>query len=102
MVDVQQLIRQKEAQFVEARTKVEMEINKFLESIKDIEEELKNIPGRPTGTCAKEIVPALWAEPFDQAAYNEQLAVFNAYVSAVVAYGDKVNEEALRCLQTSQ
>lgn len=102
MVDVSQLIKQREAKFVEARTKAELEINKFLESIKPIEDELKDIPGRPAGTCAKEIVPALWTEPFDEAAYYQQLEVFNNYVNQVVAYGDKVNEEALRCLQTSQ
>lgn len=100
MVDVDQLIRNKETQFVEQRTKTEIEINKFLESIKDIEEEIKDIPGKPTGTTAKEIVPSLWTEPFDEAKYKEEIEALKKYVDAVVAYGDRINEEALKCLQS--
>ena len=99
-VDVAQLIKDKESKFVEQRTLTEVEINKFLESIKDIEDEIKDIPGKPTGTTAKEIVPSLWTEPFDEAKYKDEIEAFNAYVEEVVKFGDKINEEALACLRS--
>lgn len=101
MVDVQQLIKDKEAKFYDTRAKIEMEVDKFFETIKDIEAELADIPGRPQGSTAKTVLPSLWEEPFNKEKYDTELAVLNAYIKNVVAYGDQVNEEALRCLQNS-
>lgn len=101
MVDVQSVIKQREAQFVETRTKIEIEVNKFLESLKDIEDEIASIPGRPTGATAREILPELWSDNFNNEIYQEQLARLNSYIASVIAYSDKINEEALACLKAS-
>ena len=99
MDKVQQLIRARESKFVEDRTKIEIEVGKFFESIKDIEDEIKDIPGRPVGSSAKEVLPSLWVEPFDIERYKAELSTLQEYINNVVAYGNRINEEALRCLR---
>lgn len=100
-MDVQAILRARQDAFVEKRTKIESEVNKFLESVDQItDQRVTNIPGRPAGNTCREVLPELWHEPFDQMVYDAQLAVLNSYVVRVQAACDAINEEALKCLQS--
>lgn len=63
----------------------------------DIKAELPALPGR----TAQEMVPALWADTITDAeaqAYQSQIDVLNAFVSACNAKVNSINElEAVRC-----
>lgn len=100
-MDVQAILRARQDAFVEKRTRIESEVNKFLESVNQISDErVTSIPGRPTGNTCREVLPELWNEPFNQEVYDAELAVLNDYVAKVQAVCDSINEEALRCLQS--
>ena len=101
MTNVEELLRARQSKFVETRTRIEMEVNKFLESIdKTGDERVMSIVGRPAGKTCREVLPALWEERFDEEKYNEQRAAFDRYVNAVCMYVDALNTEALKCLQS--
>lgn len=101
MTSVEELLRVRQGKFVETRTRIEMEVNKFLESIdKTGDERVMSIGGRPEGKTCKEVLPALWEEPFDEAKYKEQLDLLNRYIAAVSTYVDTLNTEALKRLQS--
>lgn len=101
MMDISSILRERQGKFVETRTRIEMEVNKFFESLNEIDDErIKAVPGRPAGNTCKEVLPALWEEPFDEAKYATQLSEFNRYKDAVIAVADTMNQEALERLRS--
>lgn len=100
MTDISIALKQRQDKFVETRTIIATEINKFLESLGELTEEDRNNIKMPAGRSPQEILPALWVEPFDEAAYNEQLKEFSVCVSSAISYCDKLNERALACLKS--
>lgn len=100
-MDVQAILRARQDAFVEKRTRIESEVNKFLESVDQISDErVTSIPGRPSGKTCREVLPELWHEPFSQEKYDAELAALNSYVVRVQAACDAINKEALECLQS--
>ena len=97
---VAQLLRQRQEEFIERRTKIETEVNMFLKSIgnmdADIQAECKYNPEY----TARHWLPALWQEPFDPETYKKQLANFNAYERQVDSICNRLAQEAMVCLQT--
>ena len=95
-----QLLRKRQEEFIERRTKIETEVNLFLASIgkmdADIQAECKYNPN----VTAKNWLPALWAEPFSKEDYEKQLANFNTYERQVEAICNRLAQEALACLQS--
>lgn len=100
-MDVQAILRARQDAFIETRTRIESEVNKFLESVNQItDKRVTSIPGRPIGNTCREVLPELWNEPFNQAAYDAQVAALKSYIDQVTKVCDIINEEALRCLQS--
>lgn len=100
-MDVQAILRARQDAFVETRTRIESEVNKFLESVNQItDKRVTSIPGRPAGNTCREVLPELWNEPFNQTVYDAQVAALNSYIEQVTKVCDIINEEALRCLQS--
>lgn len=101
MTDVSEMLRVRQNKFVETRTRIEVEVNEFFKSINQIDNErIAAVPGKPNGTTCREVLSALWEEPFDEAKYNSQLAAFNAYKDGIIAVADSMNQEALQRLQS--
>lgn len=101
---VAKLIQERQNKFIENRTKIETEVNKFLQSLEGLDEDVK---ARCTvkiykGATAKQILPSLWVEPFSIDKYNQEKANFDNYVKAIQTVCDAINQEALECLQNSQ
>lgn len=100
-MDVQSILRARQDAYVEKRTRIEAEVNKFLESLEQITDpRITSIPGRPEGNTCREILPELWKEEFNEAAYNQKLEALNSYIQEVQRTCDAINEEALKCLQS--
>lgn len=95
----QQLYQQRLNSFIETRTKIENEVNRFLKSLEVDDDDFKKACNVQVGTNARDWLPALWVEPFDQGAYEQQLAKLNQYIQAVRTVSDKLQMEALACLQ---
>lgn len=95
----QQLYQQRLNSFIETRTKIENEVNRFLKSLEVDDEEFKQACNVQIGTTARDWLPALWEEPFNQEVYEQQLAKLNQYIQAVRTVSDKLQMEALACLQ---
>lgn len=93
------LIRERQDKFIETRTIIESEVNKFLDSIAALDEDVRTRCGYVNGANAKSLLPALWAEPFDVNTYNKQLAALQMYIRQVMAVRDEINREAQVCLQ---
>lgn len=98
-VDVAALKRKKQDEFIETRTIIEQEVNKFLTSIGTFDAETKEQCKYNPQLTARTLLPALWEEPFDEAVYNEQLAKLQAYIAGVEKVCDALNERTLQCLQ---
>lgn len=97
---VTQLLAERQELFIATRTNIENEVNKFLTSLENLDEDVKSQCQIKGDVTAKELLPALWEKPFDEVKYQQQLAAFNVYVQSIMAFCDKINEEALRCLQS--
>lgn len=98
MTNVNELYRKRQEVFIERRTKIVDEVNKFLDGVKGIDPALlQGIPTLP-GDTAKDVLPSMWEEPFDTEKYEKELAVFNTYVKYVKEVADKINEEAAHIL----
>lgn len=97
--DIANLLEQRKTSFIETRAQIENEVTKFLQSLEaadnDVQEKCKFRPG----VTARDLLPALWVEPFDPETYNKQLTDLNTYVDYVKAIFDSINKEALQCLQ---
>lgn len=93
------MIQQRQTKFIETRTIIESEVNKFLESLRSLDAETQQKLSVQENLTARDLLPALWAEPFDEAVYLEQKARLDSYITSVQAYCDAINQEALACLQ---
>lgn len=94
-VNIANLIQQRQAQFIETRRTIEMEVNRFLESLGTQDPDVQQKCGYQAGITAKDLLPALWAEPFVQATYNEQLEKLKTYIAGVMSVCDSFNKDAL-------
>lgn len=98
-MDVTSLLRERQNKFIETRTLIASEVQKYLNSLNAMDAEVRAEILLPNGTTPQEILPALWTEPFDTEAYKEQLSHFQASVQSAKIYCDRLNQEALKCLQ---
>ncbi len=103
MTNYQELLTQRQNQFIETRTRIEVEVNNFLNSLIGLDDDIKQAFGymdsRPT---AQQWLPSLWQTPFNMDQYKLELQAFEAYQNKVATIIDKLNEEAIRCLQESE
>lgn len=100
-VSVETLLQRRQAEFIEKRTIIESEATKFLESLKLMDEDIKQQINYNPELTARSLFSSLWEEPFSMEKYNQQKAVFDNYVAGVEAVCNEINAEALRCLQES-
>lgn len=98
-MDITSLLAQRQNSFIEARTKIEAEVDHFLKSLEEVDEDVQKMCGVTPGLTAKALLPSLWAEPFDVEVYKGELANLNTYIEQVRAIVDNLNREALACLQ---
>lgn len=98
-VNIANLIRERQDKFVETRTIIESEVNKFLNSIGSMDADVQEKCGYVPGASAKVLLPELWHEPFNEEVYKTQLSSVLAYISRVQQVCDEINREALACLQ---
>lgn len=100
-VNVEQLIQSRQNKFVETRTIIEAEINKFLQSLEKLDPDIQTRCNVIPGQTAKSLVPSLWEEPFDKDKYAVELAAVDSYIERVKTVCDQINKEALECLQST-
>lgn len=93
------MIQQRQNKFIETRTIIETEVNKFLNSLQGLDAEYKEKLGVQPGITCKDLLPELWNEPFRTEVYDKQLANLQSYITQVQCICDKINQEALACLQ---
>lgn len=98
--NVARLLQERQNKFIETRTNIENEVNKFLKSLEALDDDVKAKCGVKVGITAKDLLPALWAEPFDENTYREQKARLDAYIAQVKVICDQLNQEAIACLST--
>ena len=97
---VSRLIQDRQNKFIETRTNIENEVNRFLQSLSGLDADIKEKCGVRDGVTARDLLPALWQEPFDENAYNSQKASLDTYIAQVRAVCDQLNQEAIACLQS--
>ena len=51
------------------------------------------------GQTARDVLPALWEEPFDNERYLTQRALLDERITKATQLRDKLNAEAIQCLQ---
>ena len=100
MQNVSRLIQDRQNKFIETRTIIENEVNRFLQSLAAMDADVQQRCGYQPGLDAKQLLSALWTEPFDEAKYAVQLENFNRYVNQAKMVCDEINKEALACLQS--
>lgn len=98
-MSIEQLYAQRQNKFIEDRTIIETETDKFLRSLEQLDPVYQQQLNVVQGQTARDVIPALWAEPFDEEAYNQQRAVLDQRIENAKIICDQLNEEALRCLQ---
>ena len=98
-VDITQLIQQRQNKFIETRTIIDSEVSKFIKSIEELGTDLPENCRVLIGKTTKDILPALWLEPFNEAQYTLELQNLKGYICTVKSVADAINEEALKCLQ---
>lgn len=94
-------IQKKHEQFIIARTKNEENINRFLARIKTLyEEEPELFRGieMPVGYTAREVVPAMFAEPFVEETYQEQRVRLMQFYISISKLAEEINRKAIECL----
>lgn len=96
---IEQLYAALNNKFIEQRTLTEVELNKFLKSLEGLDPVYQQELGFVAGRTARDMIPSLWVEPFDEAMYLQEKAIVDDLVSRSVTLCNKLNEEALRCLQ---
>lgn len=99
-VNVTKLLQDRQNLFIETRTNIENEVNKFLKSLEGLDHDVKSMCGVQEGLTAKDLLPALWVEPFVKNTYLEQKAAFDKYVEGVKTVCDRLNQEAIECLNS--
>ena len=95
----QQLYQQRMNTFIETRTKIEQEVNRFLKSLEVDDEEFKAACNVRVGTTARDWLPSLWEEPFPEEKYQQEFAKLIEYIEQVRTVSDKIQQEAIACLQ---
>lgn len=99
---IKALIQKKHEQFIVARTKNEENINRFLTRVKTLyEEEPELFRGidMPVGYTAREVVPAMFAEPFVEETYKLQRAELMKFYETVNKLAEEINRKAVaECL----
>ena len=98
MTDVNELYKKRQEVFIERRTTIATEVDKFLAGVAEIEPELIKDITPLNGTTAKEVLPSMWVEPFNIEAYERELAVLNDYINKIKSVADALNAEALKVL----
>ncbi|MCM1218881.1 MAG: hypothetical protein NC548_30735 [Lachnospiraceae bacterium] len=99
---IEQLYAALNTKFVEQRTLTEVEVNKFLRSVEELDPVFQQQIGVVQGQTARDVLPSLWSEPFDESRYLQERAAVEQRIQLAAAICDKLNEEALKCLQDSQ
>lgn len=97
---ISKLLQDRQNKFIETRTNIENEVNKFLQSLESLDPDIKAKCGVKDGVTARDLLSALWAEPFDENTYLTQKANLDTYVAQVRTVCDTINQEALACLQS--
>ena len=100
MNNVSQLLQERQNMFIECRTRIESEVNQFLQSLERQDEDIKQRCNVVPGRTAKDVLPSLWAPEFDEQQYQVELANLNNYINAVIQIQNQNNQEALQCLQS--
>lgn len=98
-MSIEQLYAQRQNKFIEDRTIIETETDKFLRSLEQLDPVYQQQLSVVQGQTARDVIPALWAEPFDEEAYNKQRSALDQRIENAKIICDQLNEEALRCLQ---
>ena len=98
--NVAKLLQDRQNKFIETRTNIENEVNRFLQSLESLDDDMKIKCGVKAGITAKDLLPALWKEPFNGDEYSQQKAALDDYIAQVRAVCDRINQEALLCLQS--
>lgn len=99
---VASLIQARYSQFIETRTVIECEVNKFLESLNKEDEDIKKQLGVREGITCRDLLPELWKpdNEFNEEVYQTQLNSLLQYIQQVQVICDKINAEAIACLQS--
>ena len=98
MNNVNELYRKRQEVFIERRTTIASEVDKFMQGVAGIDPELLKNVTPINGTSAKEILPSMWIEPFDIEKYKQELSVFDNYVRQIKQVADELNAQALKIL----
>lgn len=99
MNNVALLYKKKQELFIEGRTNNANEVEKFLNGLSKVDPKLLPKDKQLRGKTAKEILPSMWEEPFNEKKFQVELAEFNSYVDAVMTVADRINAEALEVLR---
>ena len=97
---VTKLIQDRQNLFIETRTKIETEVDRFLSSLSNLDLDVKAKCGVVDGATCKQLLPALWEEPFSEETYLAQKAKLDEYISQVHTVCDEICQEAIKCLQS--
>lgn len=87
---------------IEDRKVMEMEINKFLDSLSKLSDATKEKCGVVDGLTCQSLLPELWVEEPNQEVYDKQFANLQAYINKVAQVANEINMEASKCLQFCQ
>lgn len=98
MLDIQQLLMKRQNEFVQTRFQIKTIIDNLFAGLGQVDPKLLENINMPNGTTAEEILPALFQEPFDVDAYNQQLAEYNKFAAEIDNLALRLNEEAIKCL----
>ncbi len=99
-VSIANLIRIRQDKFIETRTIIEAEVDKFLASIGKMDPDVQKKCGYIPDANAKSLLPELWNEPFREEVYKQQLNGVLTYIAQVQKVCDEINKEAVECLQS--
>ena len=101
MTDVTKLLEERRNQFITTRRDIEVYIETFFSELEKVPPKLLADVQLPTGRTAQEIFPALYAEPFDEEAYEAQYEAFNKCYKQVQGVAEYLNKKAEELLGVS-
>lgn len=102
--NISNLIQMRQNKFIETRTIIETEVDKFLQSLTQLDKNAKERLGVQVydNATARQIIPSLWVEPFNEEQYTIERNKLDAYIAKVQQACNALNQEALQCLQNLQ
>lgn len=101
-VSAEKLFQQRQNEFIEKRTIIEREIGAWLDSMNALDPSFQERCGYDyQGKTVKELLSAAWEDDFDEAKYSQQLAEVKERIQRSIDLADKLNGEALACLQNA-